>query len=156
MVLIIGVIFLFYPDQQQNCLNFVNLSLGSLGVGLILAYVAGQLLQVLGNWIENIWWKLWGGIPTDWLRSGKHDLVSIPQRDLLKTHICEILKSPAFEPQTNSPKEWHSITRQIHASVSAEGRSDRVDVFNGNYGLCRGLVAAFSVLIFWSFILIAM
>jgi hypothetical protein len=153
MVLIIGVVFLFYPDQQQNCLSIANLSLGSLGVGLILAYVAGQLLQVVGNGIESIWWKLWGGMPTDWLRSGKHDLVSITQSDLIKTHISVMLKSPSLEPQSIKPKEWYSIARHIYAAVAAEGRSARVDVFNGNYGLCRGLVAAFSVLIFWSFIL---
>ncbi len=51
MVLIIGVIFLSIQTNKQNCLNFVNLSLGSLGVGLIWL-TAGQLLQVLGNWIE--------------------------------------------------------------------------------------------------------
>jgi hypothetical protein len=43
-----------------------------------------------------------------------------------------------------SPR-WHGITRQIYAAVAAAGRAGRVNIFNGNYGLCRGLDSAFFV-----------
>ncbi|MBL8809844.1 MAG: hypothetical protein JNM43_06665, partial [Planctomycetaceae bacterium] len=39
-------------------------------------------------------------------------------------------------------KAWYGITRQIYAAVSAAGRAGRVDTFNGNYGLNRGLAAS--------------
>ena len=40
------------------------------------------------------------------------------------------------------PKLWWPISRQIYADVAKNGKPDRIDTFNGNYGLNRGLAAA--------------
>ncbi len=37
-----------------------KISFGEFGLLLILAYVAGHLIQALGNLIEKIWWRLPG------------------------------------------------------------------------------------------------
>jgi hypothetical protein len=37
---------------------------------------------------------------------------------------------------------WWPISRQIYADVAKNGKPDRIDTFNGNYGLNRGLAAA--------------
>jgi threonine/homoserine/homoserine lactone efflux protein len=39
-------------------------------------------------------------------------------------------------------KAWWPISRQIYADVAKNGKPDRIDTFNGNYGLNRGLAAA--------------
>lgn len=150
MVLVVGAVLLFFPDQHQYLLSIANVSLGSLGVGLILAYVAGQLLQAVGNGLETVWWWLWGGMPTDWIRSGKHDLVATSQRDSVQMRVRGMLNSPVFDLSTSDKRHWYSITRQIYAAVSAAGRATRVDIFNGNYGLCRGIAAGFLLLLAWS------
>lgn len=152
MVLIVGAVFLFFPDQQQNLMGIANLSLGSLGVGLILAYVAGQLLQAVGNVLDTVWWSLWGGMPTDWVRSGKHALIAESQRNLIRERICIMLNNSSFDLSATDTKHWYSITRQIYAAVSAAGRAARVDIFNGNYGLCRGIAAGFLLLLAGSII----
>ena len=49
--------------------------------------------------------------------------------------------------------EYGAIVREVYAIVSAAGKHPRVDIFNGNYGLLRGLAAAFLALIFVALIL---
>jgi len=39
-------------------------------------------------------------------------------------------------------KAWWPISRQIYADVAKNGKPDRIDTFNGNYGLNRGLSSA--------------
>jgi len=148
MMVLIGGIVLIYPGQYEKIVSFANLSIGGLGVGLLLAYVAGQLVQAIGNGIEKIWWKLCGGMPTDWLRTGTRHLIADAQRDLVQVRLNQMLRKSGFElNNTIDPKQWYSITRQIYAVVSAAKRSARVDTFNGNYGLCRGIISSVFVLL---------
>jgi hypothetical protein len=41
-----------------------------------------------------------------------------------------------------SKRDWYSITRQVYAEVAARSSNSRVDIFNGNYGLTRGIASA--------------
>lgn len=142
MVLIIGVVLLFFPGQQDVLEKVSKISVGSLGVGVILAYVVGQLLQAVGNGLEAVWWWFWGGMPTDWVRSNNHPVLSPQQRDRLQDRVRVALGSPSMELVSCASHDWYSVTRQIYAAVSGAGRSARVDAFNGNYGLCRGVAAS--------------
>jgi hypothetical protein len=150
MILTVGAVLLFFHDQSQNLSSIANLSLGSLGVGVILAYVAGQLLQAIGNGLETLWWWFWSGMPTDWIRSGKHELIAPTQRDNVQARLRITLHTPTYNLCSSDAKGWYAITRQVYAAVSAAGRSSRIDIFNGNYGLCRGIASGFLVLLVWS------
>src|SRR5688572_29310402 len=97
MVVVVGGMVLFFPTQQEKLLAIAGMSLGSLGLGLILAYVIGQLLQGIGEVVSTFWWFLWGGMPTDWLRTGKHDLIAKPQRDEVERRVQAMLGDPAFK-----------------------------------------------------------
>jgi hypothetical protein len=147
MVLVVGIVALFFPDRGKELLGIADVSLGSLGVGLILAYVAGQLLQAIGNGVEAVWWRLWGGMPTDWIRTGKREIVAPAQRELVQSRVREIINDSSFTLSHATNKHWYVITRQIYAAVAAANRSARVDIFNGNYGLCRGIAAALLLLL---------
>ncbi len=147
MVLVVGGSILFFPAYYNGLLAVANVSLGSFGVGLILAYVAGQLLQAIGNGVEAVWWRLWGGMPTDWIRTSKHEIVAPAQRELVQSRVRDIINDSSFTLSHATNKHWHVITRQIYAAVAAANRSARVDIFNGNYGLCRGIAAALLLLL---------
>lgn len=148
MIIVLGTCLLFFPNQQDKLAQIANASIGGLGVGLLASYVVGQLLQAVGNFVENIWWGLWGGMPTDWIRTGKHTLLAETQRVRVQTRVRSMLKDDRVEVSPAMPREqWYSIARQIYATVAAAGRSARADKFNGIYGLCRGMAAAFLVLL---------
>ena len=44
---------------------------------------------------------------------------------------------------------WRAITTRAYARVLAAGRSQRIDISNRAYGLCRGLVAAILICLAW-------
>jgi hypothetical protein len=121
-----------------------NLTLGDLGLFLILAYVAGHLVQAFGNLVEKAFWSAFGGMPTDSLLEKRQGLLSESQVAALPNKLQELTGINLSRPLAElSKKEWLPITRQIYAAVSAAGRGQRVDTFNGNYGMFRGIASAF-------------
>jgi hypothetical protein len=69
LVLLLGIAVLTSdaPSFQQ----IAKFDLGGLGLLLVLSYVAGHLVQAIGNVLERVYWSWWGGMPTDWVRNGK-------------------------------------------------------------------------------------
>ena len=120
---------------------------GLLGLFSILAYSTGHLVQAVGNLIEAGWWKAWGGMPTDWIRSRKHPLLAPGQVQELEGRVARQLNNDeGFSVSALSGREWYAVTHQVYAAVAGAARASRVDVFNGNYGLHRGLAASFGLL----------
>lgn len=147
-VILIGGLLIVMPSIFE-IETLREVSIGGFGIGLILAYTAGHLVQSVGNMIEKVWWWVRGGMPTDWVRTEKHNLIADSQRKLLQEHVRQILGNNTFEINSSlEAKHWYSITRQIYAIVSANNHSTRIDVFNGNYGLCRGIASSLLVLLF--------
>lgn len=124
----------------------LSTSLGQLAVGTVLAYGAGHMVQALGNLIEVGWWNMMGGMPSDWVGRGKAAFLHPKQLQALPNKIAEQLGMEGIA--LNGDSRWSAITRQAYAAVSAAGRSARVDTFNGNYGLCRGLAASLVAVLF--------
>jgi hypothetical protein len=122
-----------------------DISLGALGLFLILSYAAGHLLQSIGNFLEFLWWHF-PGLPTDWVRTDRGHLLSPAQRSALEQQLPKKLTlKGSFSFTAVTAKQWFAISRQVYAAVAAAKRSNRIDTFNGNYGLNRGLAAAFLV-----------
>lgn len=146
MLVVIGGIVILSSNYEEMK-KFADLSVGGLGIGVLVAYVAGQLLQALGNGIEKVWWWIRGGMPTDWIRTGKKNVIADTQRKLLQDMVRKMLRDTAFELDATLPeKQWYSITRQIYAKLDVDKRA-RVDIFNGNYGLHRGIASGLLVLL---------
>ena len=136
-----GLVYL-WPEAARID-SFKDLSVGGLGIFVLLAYVAGHLVQTVGNMIEWVWWKMLGGMPTDWIRSGKKDLLASAQSQKLRLVIQERLGLSLPENLSDlTSGAWYGVTRQVYAAVAGAGRATRIDTFNGNYGLHRGLFAA--------------
>lgn len=138
--LIAGLIVIFPKSISLD--DLLKVTFGSLGVFVVLSYVLGHLVQAVGNLTEWLWWHAAGGLPTDWLRTKPHRLLSRDQTETLQPRARERLSVPHLDIGKATKREWYAVTRQIHADVSGAGRSARVEIFNGNYGLHRGLAAA--------------
>jgi hypothetical protein len=140
-----GSLFLL-PDLLR--LEFIkDLSVGGLGLFVILAYVLGHLVQAVGNGVEWGWWKLWGGMPTDWVRMQSDRLLVPAQLIALERVAKERFELESFEISKVTASQWYAITRQIYAEVAGAGRATRIDVFNDNYGLNRGIAAGFLIVL---------
>jgi PIN domain nuclease of toxin-antitoxin system len=101
-------------------------------------------IQGVGNWIEWVWWKTWGGFPSRRVLSG--DLISADQHK----RVVEALRKNGkvtTDASSCSLSECLAIVREVYSVVAAAGKAARVDTFNGNYGLLRGLAACFLVLL---------
>ena len=138
-VFVFGLL-LFFP-VLQTMLTKDGVSLGGLGIFVLLSYAAGQLIAAIGNLAESILWHFVGGMPTDWMTKTHTTLLSSAQIDLVEKKLEERLGITA-KVRGLDQKVWWPISRQIYADVAKNGKPDRIDTFNGMYGLNRGLAAA--------------
>jgi len=139
-VFLVGAAILAEPIRK---LVFGELSVGEATLSVIAAYGIGHLIQALGNLIEWGWWRAWGGIPSDWVRSQRHRLLSEEQAASLDVELEGKLRLKVTDGyRSMSAHAWYSVVRQVYATVASSGNAQRVDIFNGNYGLNRGLAAA--------------
>lgn len=68
-VVILGVLWLW--PEAGGLAERQGVSLGELGILVILAYAAGQLIQGVGNGLEWEMWKAAGGMPSQQLLCGR-------------------------------------------------------------------------------------
>lgn len=147
-VAVVGILLL-YPGLQEY-LPTRELSIGGFGLLVILAYVAGHLFQAAGNLLERVWWRLWGGMPTDWVwRRKRHLLTSAQMKSLEDQLEMKLQLSAHIDLRNTVASDWPALTRQVYAAVSTQGKAGRIDTFNGNYGLNRGLAAVLLPLAVW-------
>ena len=137
------ILFQAFPEAIK-VFDAKNLSLGAFGIFVIIAYTVGHLIQSIGNIIESLWWRIWGGMPTNWIINDKKcDYLSKEQLEALPLKITTVLSIEAkLSLSDYEPKQWLPITRQIYAAVKQANASERIDIFNGNYGFFRGIAAA--------------
>lgn len=141
-----GSVFLFgmmfYLPGLRDILSKDGVSIGGLGIFVIISYAIGHLLAAIGNVIENFYWRLKGGMPSNWIVGASPRLLSTTQIEKVEALTWSRLglKHPPLAEMTT--KMWHPIFRQIYSDVERNGKPSRGDTFNGIYGLNRGLCAA--------------
>jgi len=148
VILTLGLL-LFFPEAR-TLFTKEDITFGEFGLFVIVAYAAGQLIQAFGNYIEWLWWKLCGGMPSEQALAGHY--ISAEHRKRL---IEALKKDPKIGRDILScdNAEYTATVREVYAAVSTAGKASRVDTFNGNYGLLRGLAAALLTLIVVAFVL---
>lgn len=120
-------------------------NLGGAAVQIILAYAVGHLVQAGGNLFEYVYWWLRRGMPINWPFSRK-----------LKTGRCRadlahvVERASGIAPIT-TVDEWDSAVAKIRTRATADGLTSRMEIFNGNYGMFRGIVVSGLVLLLASF-----
>jgi hypothetical protein len=141
-----------WPQYLHMASENKELSLGELGLFLVAAFIAGQMLQSVGDLLEPLLWAPAGGLPTDWVRKPDR-LISPGQRTQLQTRVRTLIAQDDFNLDTVDTGKWFSITRQIYGKINAAKLADRLDAFNRTYGLMRGFAIALIVLaiVFFTF-----
>jgi len=150
-VLIPGTMLLYGASlifaEISPALFVQNLSIGGFGIFFILAFGIGHLAHAFGNGLEFLWWKICGGMPTDWIRTGKFNFLGKQTREAIELRIRDNMAMPEFTYNKVDQKEWYSISRRVYAVVDAVGQAKRADIFNGNYSLFRGIAIVLFILV---------
>lgn len=132
-LVLLGLLFDLSPFQSILAPD----NFGSLGVHVILAYFIGHLVQFGGNLFEQAYWRLWSGMPTDWPFSGEED-----RRDYFKGARQSILIYTDRNDEAPDVSTWRSLISQARSSVYNLKYAGRLQTFNANYGMFRGVISA--------------
>jgi hypothetical protein len=138
-VLVMALVWLF--PESRALFSKEGVTLGELGLFVIIAYAAGQLVQAIGNGLEWVLWKLCGGMPSGQVLCGKY--LSAEQHKRLLEALRPVVGDA--DPCKAPEPERLAIAREAYSEIAGAGKASRVDTFNGNYGLMRGLAAAFAM-----------
>jgi hypothetical protein len=144
---VLALLLTFECPSLRGLLGDKGLSVGDLGLFLIVAFVLGHLVQALGNLLEWLFW-LPSGMPTSWACRARQSLLSDGQREALQAKVSAMEGAPMAISKLGRGK-WNAIIRRISGRVFAAGRSSRVEAHNRTYGMCRGLGAALAVALAW-------
>lgn len=116
-----------------------SLTLGDLGLMVILAFVAGHFVQAGGNLWESLIWKLLGGMPTGTALQDSSTLLNEDQKTRLKEKITQDFGDKASQSLTSG----RGSIRELTVHIRQHGSIDRIEKFNRNYGMMRGVAVAF-------------
>lgn len=132
---------------KYDLLTEINdISIGGLGLLMILAYVVGHLTDIAGEFIQKVWWARHGG-PTDQILSGHVVIFDSSFMPALSKQMEKWFAMSISLPKKGIPRtESYAIARRMYVIVSASGKAARIDSFNRTYGLLRGLAAGFFLL----------
>jgi hypothetical protein len=118
-----------------------GVSVGGLGLFLIVAYAIGQLIAAGGNLLEKLIWLPAGGMPSDWVVKNRTTLLSTNEIQRIEKKLNKQL-GEAVEIAALSRADWKPYFRHIYRAVMTVEPSGRILTFNGSYGLNRGLATA--------------
>jgi hypothetical protein len=143
-ILVFGLV-LYYPELKLLTTKD-SMSVGELGLFILIAYAAGHLIAAIANALESVFWGVLGGMPSDWVTREPPSLLSAQQIENVRTRLKTRLSIDIPKITGSDRKAWWPVARQIYADVAKSGKPDRIDTFNGNYGLNRGLASSCLVL----------
>ncbi|MDR0942862.1 MAG: hypothetical protein LBM19_04655 [Holosporales bacterium] len=106
-----GVVLLLILHDFLYIINVNYSSVGDLGVFLILSFCSGQFVQAIANILERLIWH--------------------PRKLTIK-----IFKK---DRNVNNVNVDESFIRETYINILRENKTERIDIFNKQYGLLRGL-----------------
>lgn len=142
--LILGLAFAHHP--LRDFLVSDKFGAGHLGLFLVASYIAGQLVQGIGNLLEKLLWAF-RGMPSSWIRRAKPPYLSDAQTKRLREVLTTLMGHEVGPLENLDARACRGITGQLYAKLEKEGRAQRIDIFNGNYGLFRGIASALLVVV---------
>lgn len=144
---VIAVLLAVEAPLFRSMLGKNGLTVGDFGLFVLVAFVFGHLVQAFGNGLERAVWPR-SGLPTNLVLNADQTLLSPAQRTALQTRVAA-MEGDTGDLAALDRDVWRAITTRAYARVRSAGRSMRIDIANRTYGLCRGLVAALSLALFW-------
>jgi hypothetical protein len=149
-ILVPGTIFtlglvVLYPELLP-VFNRDGFSFGDFGVIILVSYTIGNLVAGLGIILEKVYWKMFGGTPTDRVRTAK--IFPETVRTSLKRRLKETGMIESSEDIGRlTLLEWKELVREIYTYVSTRKLTRRVDIFNAQYSMNRGIAAGLMALV---------
>ncbi len=144
-IVVPGSVLLFGLSVIQPDLRDIfakdGITIGGLGVFILLSYATGHLVAALGNVLEAILWRPFGGMPSNWVIDPNRSLLTIEQTTLLESRASSRLQLGEIKIRGMDRLTWNKIFQQLYRDVLANNPG-RAETFNGNYGLNRGLASA--------------
>lgn len=138
--LVLGIWFLF-PTAFHG-LRLKDVTLGTFGVFAVAAFCVGHIVQAPANALMDLLWH-WLGRPTERMRK-KGCGLSDGQVELIPERVSTVLGIRV--PDDATEDQWRAVTAQIATAITTWGNSARLDKFNANYGLFRGVTASLVLL----------
>lgn len=138
-IIVPSVIFLYTAQliieftYQKQIVDFGKI--GETTIFIIVCYGFGHILQSFGNIFENGLWFIYGGMPTKWLCK-KNRFGSTLFDNSLNQKILDKAKLKFGDGIT----DYGSLSYNL---IFLKEKTARIDIFNGNYSLFRGLSVSF-------------
>jgi hypothetical protein len=144
-VVTVGIVTLF-PESAAVLAN-KSLTVGEFGIVLLASYVVGNLVAGLGNFLERAYWKVRGGNPTDCAIRTGCTIIQAREHQSLQERLQTKRLIQADEHLTDlQPRDWKGITRRMYLDLESRKATRRIDLFNAQYGMNRGIAAGFIAL----------
>ena len=140
--LLLGMAVISEPLQQFFASD--KFGAGQLGLFVVASYIVGHLVQGVGNLVESGWWAF-RGMPSTWIRRQKVPFLNDDQLKRLRDMLKSLLGHDPGELTKLDARACRNITGQLYAKLEKEGRAARIEIFNGNYGLFRGIASSLLV-----------
>lgn len=142
-VLIPSVILLFFTELLiEHAYFFKIIDFSTLGESIIflaVAYGLGHVLHGIGNLLESLLWKIFGGMPTGWLTGEPRFKQTLFDEHDTKKIIEKIYKN-------FGESEGKDYGQLVYADLFAKNQTGKIDIFNANYSMFRGLTVSFTIL----------
>ena len=113
---------MFYIPALRDVLTKDGISIGGLGIFVIISYAVGHLVAAMGNFIESLYWRFKGGMPSNWIVGPSPRLLSssqIAKIQVLTAARLGISVAPFVELAESA---WFPIFRQIYSDVGVTSR----------------------------------
>jgi len=142
-ILVPGVIFLYSLHLiievavQKQIIDFDKI--GESIIFIIICYGLGHILQAAGNIFELIIWFIYGGVPTQWLSNKNRFGNNLFDEKFNKTVVNKITVTFG-----ENIKDYGKLCYNL---LFDKEKTKRIDIFNSNYSLFRGLTVTFLLLI---------
>ncbi len=145
-VVTVGIITL-YPDAGSVLAN-KSFTIGEFGIVLLVSYVIGNLVAGLGDFLEAGYWRLRGGNPTEAaIHTGCTFVHSREQRAIEEALRSKGLIAIDEELKNLRPQDWRALTRRMYVELEQRNATQRINIFNTQYGMNRGIAAGLTVLL---------
>lgn len=138
-ILLLGLLFLA-PELKPQFMEG-GLSVGGLGLFLIVAYALGHVVAAGGNLLEWLFWLPFKGMPSDWVLRKRWNLLRPAQIAQVQSKMKARL-GVEVDLSTTSRRDWRALFRRLFAEVRTVEPEGMNLTFNGNYGLNRGMATA--------------
>jgi hypothetical protein len=123
-----------------------KVSVGELGVFILLAYIVGNVIAGIGALLGKK--GVFGGLPTSQIKQNDGKVITTDEYTQLEQALrAKNLITETDTIQGMTDNKWTAATRRIHSYLDTRGLTQRIEMFNAKFGLNQNLVIAFVLLL---------